>query len=84
MSMNRNIEGLRNHLFAQLERLGEEDLKGDSLKEEIQRGKALSDISASIIESAKAEFRYMELTSSDKGSSFIETDDRPALPPKAK
>ncbi|WP_311949315.1 hypothetical protein [Halomonas piscis] len=80
MNMNRNIDGLRNHLFAQLERLGEEDLKGDGLKEEIHRGKAISDISASIIDAAKAEFRYLELTESERGSRFIETDDRPALP----
>lgn len=28
--MKNQIEDLRNHLFAQLERLGDEDLKGDN------------------------------------------------------
>jgi len=40
---------LNNHLFAQLERLGEEDLKGEELHEEINRAKAISDIATQVI-----------------------------------
>lgn len=36
------LNDLNNHLFAQLERLGEEELKGDELKEELERSKAIS------------------------------------------
>ena len=40
---------LNNHLFAQLERLGDEDLAGDKLQDEICRAKAVSDIATQII-----------------------------------
>ena len=43
---------LNDHLFAELERLGDEDLKGDELKEELDRAKALSDVSEKIINNA--------------------------------
>lgn len=72
---NRNIEGLRNHLFAQIERLGEENLSGDALKEEIRRGRAISELSGSIIDAAKAEFRYMQITEqTDAQSTFMSHD----------
>ncbi|AVL75547.1 MULTISPECIES: hypothetical protein [Providencia] len=51
--MKNNLEDLHNHLFAQLERLSDEDLKGDDLKEEINRAKAVSDIASSIVENGK-------------------------------
>ncbi|MGD9678407.1 MAG: hypothetical protein AB7V16_08700 [Vulcanibacillus sp.] len=40
---------LNNHLFAQLERLGEEDLQGENLQEEIERAKAVTSIANQII-----------------------------------
>ncbi|AFH95538.1 hypothetical protein ACU7RR_000864 [Providencia stuartii] len=51
--MKNNIEDLHNHLFAQLERLSDEDLKGEQLKEEINRAKAVSEIASSIVENGK-------------------------------
>lgn len=76
-SMNRDIEGLRNHLFAQLEKLGNEDLDGDELKQEIERSKSISQLSASLIETAKAEFKYMELTDQkDRATGFIDSGQR--------
>ncbi|MEX6029224.1 hypothetical protein AB6F54_05910 [Providencia huaxiensis] len=51
--MKNNLEDLHNHLFAQLERLSDEDLKDDDLKEEINRAKAVSDIASSIVENGK-------------------------------
>jgi len=47
--MKNTLTDLNNHLFAQLERLGEEDLSGDKLSEEISRAKAVSDIATQII-----------------------------------
>lgn len=52
MVRNKSID-LNNHLFEQLERLNDTDLKGDDLKEEIERSKAVAGISKNIIENSK-------------------------------
>ena len=49
----RNTLGdLNNFLFAQLERLDNEELEGDELLKEIARSKAISDIAKNVIENA--------------------------------
>lgn len=40
---------MNNHLFAQLERLSDEDIKGDALQEEIMRAKSVTSIAQQII-----------------------------------
>lgn len=50
--MKNKLLDLNNHLFAQMERLSEEDLKGDDLKAEIDRSKAVSQIATQIIGNA--------------------------------
>jgi len=47
--MKNTLGDLNNHLFAQLERLGEEELKGEALQEEISRAKSISDIATQVI-----------------------------------
>ena len=47
--MKNKLTDLSNHLFAQLERLGDEDLKGEALTEEIGRAKAITNIAAQIV-----------------------------------
>lgn len=52
MGLKNTLGDLNNHLFAQLERLGDEDLKGEELQEEMGRAKAISDVATRIIANA--------------------------------
>jgi hypothetical protein len=47
--MKNKLVDLNNHLFAQLERLGEESLEGEELKNEIARGKSVAVVANQII-----------------------------------
>ncbi len=51
--MKNKFSDLNDHLFAQMERLGDEGLKGDALKDEIARSKAVIGVSNQIVESGK-------------------------------
>jgi hypothetical protein len=50
--MRNTLGDLNNHLFAQMERLGDEDLKGEKLKEEMERAKSIGFIAKQIIDNA--------------------------------
>lgn len=51
--MKNKLSDLNDHLFAQLERLSDEDLKGQLLEEEIERSKAITGVSKEVISNAK-------------------------------
>ena len=59
------------NLFAELERLGDEDLCGEALAAEIQRAKAISGVAGSVIESAKVEVEFLRAVEADGGTGFI-------------
>lgn len=47
------LTDLNNHLFAQLERLGDENIKDDDMDLEIRKSKAIAQISGEILKNAK-------------------------------
>lgn len=61
--MKNKLVDLNNHLFAQLERLSDEDLKGDALKEEIERSRAIEKIGHTIVENADLALKAMRYVS---------------------
>ena len=69
--MKNTLGDLNNHLFAQLERLGNEELEGDKLKEEILRAKAVTDIAGEIIDNANTVLNVMKFQAETLGRSSI-------------
>lgn len=60
--MTRNTSAdLNNHLFEQLERLNNEEVYGEDLKEEISRSKAIANVSRVIIDNAKLSLEARKL-----------------------
>lgn len=63
---NNTLLDLNNHLFAQLERLGDEELSQEDLKMEMDRTKAINGVAKNIVDNAKtaleaAKFSYTQL-----------------------
>lgn len=55
--MNNKLSDLNNHLFAELERLSDEELNEDELKSEIDRARAITSVSKTIIENGALALR---------------------------
>ncbi len=51
--MRNKLIDLNNHLFMQLEKLSDDDIKGDALQDELARSKAITGIASQIINNAK-------------------------------
>lgn len=67
--MKNTLTDLNNHLFEQLERLNDEELKGDNLKEEIMRAKSMTDIASTIIDNANLVLEATKFQSETLGRS---------------
>ena len=61
--MARNkISDLRDHLFAALERIDNDDLTADQISQEVNKAKAIASIGSVLINSAKVEMEYIKAT----------------------
>lgn len=70
--MARNsMNDLRDHLFAALERLNDDELSHEQLLIEVEKAKAISNLSNSMIQSAKAEIDFMKATEMITSSSNL-------------
>lgn len=61
--MARNkLSDLRDHMFAALERLDDEQLTTEQIKNEIEKAKSIAMVGSVIINSAKIEIDYLKAT----------------------
>lgn len=67
--MKNKITDLRNHLFATLEALQDEEKPMD-----LERAKAIADVGQVIVNSAKIEVDFLKATGGHVGSGFIPDD----------
>lgn len=74
--MKNKIEDLRNHLFAQLERLADDEKMKNpiALERELKRAHAITEVSGVIVSSAKAETDYLRVTGKAPEAPFIPLD----------
>ena len=70
--MKNTLGDLNNHLFAELERLSDEDLKGDELKEEISRAKLVTNVAERIIDNANTILEAEKFKAETLGRSMVE------------
>ena len=62
--MKNSLIDLNNHLFAQIERLSDEEIKGDQLKAEIERTQAITSLAKEIVSNASTILKAQELATS--------------------
>lgn len=70
--MKNKIEDLRNHLFAALERLNDEEITPEQLELEIKRAESIQGVASVIVHSAKVEVDYMRTIGSTTENAFLE------------
>lgn len=66
--MKNKLTDLNNHLFAQIERLGDEEISKEDLEKEIKRSKAISEISSKIVDNARVSLDAIKFASDMPGN----------------
>lgn len=61
--MKNKLTDLNDHLFAQLERLSDENLAGEQLNQEIKRGEAVAKVADQIVRNASVQLQAAKLVS---------------------
>lgn len=70
--MARNkMEDLRNHIFAALERLNDEDLTPEEVEMEAKKAKSIAGLTNALIETAKLEVQFMRETGQLKSNTNL-------------
>ena len=59
--MKNKLSDLNNHLFAQIERLGDEDLDAEQIEKEARRAEAITEVADQIIRNADLQFKAASL-----------------------
>ena len=72
--MKNRLSDLNNHLFAQLERLSDEDLDAEKIEQEVKRADAIVDVSEQIIKNADLQLKAVKVLA-EHGDRF-----KPMLP----
>ncbi|HKQ00515.1 MAG TPA: hypothetical protein VJ735_09315 [Actinomycetes bacterium] len=67
------IDDLRNHLFETLEAL-----KDEEKPMELERARAVADVARVIVDSAKVEVKFLEVTGAPRSTDFLPAADEPA------
>lgn len=73
--MRNTLGDLNNHLFAELERLGDEELTGDELDKEIRRASAIANVSKNIIANANVILQAVKF----KEDELMKTEEMPKM-----
>lgn len=59
--MKNKLTDLNNHLFAQLERLSDEDLTSEQIADEVKRADAIVDVSEQIVRGADLQLKALNI-----------------------
>lgn len=71
MSGTHDLSALQGHLFAELERLGSADLRGDALRDEVARSEAIVGVAKVAVENANTAIKATYLA-----DGFVKTESR--------
>ena len=72
--MKNKLTDLNDHLFAQLERLSDEELEGEKLNQEIKRSTAVANVAREIIQNGRTVIRAQELFGNMRPPSMLALD----------